>query len=77
MMMVHDEPARTSQLKTHHSKLDTRKMRVDELRAELSARQLDTKGLKAQLVSRLSEALEDEKVNKEEQQSFINRIILK
>ena len=47
---------------THYSKLDLKKMRVDELRAELEARNLDTKGLKQQLIVRLREALEDEQV---------------
>lgn len=39
------------------SKLD--KMKVVELRAELAARGLDTKGVKAVLVDRLKQALED------------------
>ncbi len=37
-------------------------MRVDELRNELEARNLDTKGLKNQLLARLKDALEIEKV---------------
>ena len=48
---------------THHSKLDLKKMRVDELREELAARNLDTKGLKPQLLARLKEAIEAEQVN--------------
>ena len=48
---------------THHSKLDVRKMRVDELRTELMARDLDTRGLKGQLIQRLKEALDLEKVS--------------
>jgi heterogeneous nuclear ribonucleoprotein U-like protein 1 len=47
---------------THYSKLDLKKMKVDELKAELLARNLDTKGLKAQLLNRLKEAIESEKV---------------
>ena len=47
---------------THYSKLDLKKMKVDELRNELLARNLDTKGLKAQLTTRLSKALQKEKV---------------
>jgi len=47
---------------THYSKLDLKKLRVDDLRAELLARNLDTKGLKAQLLARLKEAVEIEKV---------------
>jgi hypothetical protein len=48
---------------THHSKLDLKKMKVDELRAELAARNLDTKGLKPQLLARLKDAINLEKVN--------------
>jgi hypothetical protein len=48
---------------THFSKLDLKKMRVDELRTELEARSLDTKGLKNQLLARLKDALEIEKVS--------------
>lgn len=47
---------------THHSKLDIKKMRVDELRTELMARDLDTRGLKNQLMVRLKEAIDNEKV---------------
>ena len=47
---------------THYSKLDLKQMKVDELRNELLARNLDTKGLKAQLTTRLSKALQKEKV---------------
>lgn len=49
---------------THYSKLDLKKMKVDELRSELTARNLDSKGLKQQLVNRLKDALEAEKVRK-------------
>lgn len=48
---------------THYSKLDVKKMKVDELRTELMARDLDTRGLKNQLISRLKDALDNEKVN--------------
>lgn len=48
---------------THYSKLDVKKMKVDELRTELMARDLDTRGLKNQLISRLKDALDSEKVN--------------
>lgn len=47
---------------THYSKLDVKKMKVDELRNELEARGLDTKGLKAQLSVRLTKAIQKEKV---------------
>lgn len=42
---------------------DPAKLKVTELRAELQARGLDTKGLKNVLVERLREALEDEQVD--------------
>lgn len=47
---------------THYSKLDVKKMKVDELRTELMARDLDTRGLKGQLINRLKEALDTEQV---------------
>jgi hypothetical protein len=47
---------------THYSKIDLKKIRVDELRAELMARNLEIKGLKAQLLQRLKDALDEEKV---------------
>lgn len=40
--------------------MDPAKMKVVELRAELSSRGLDTKGVKAVLVDRLREALQQE-----------------
>jgi heterogeneous nuclear ribonucleoprotein U-like protein 1 len=42
------------------SSMDPSKLKVVELRAELSSRGLDTKGNKAVLVDRLKEALERE-----------------
>ena len=41
---------------------DVAKLKVADLRAELSARGLDTKGLKAELVARLTAALESGEV---------------
>ncbi|KAL7058158.1 hypothetical protein AAHC03_016653 [Spirometra sp. Aus1] len=46
---------------THYSKLDVNVMKVTELRAELAARKLDIKGVKANLLARLQTALEEEK----------------
>lgn len=44
--------------------MDPAKLKVAELRTELAARGLDTKGVKAVLVERLKEALEKEAENK-------------
>lgn len=57
-----DTDAHVNAEPTHHSKLDLKKMRVDELRMELAARKLDTTGLKAQLLNRLKAVIEAEKV---------------
>ncbi|VDL85677.1 unnamed protein product [Schistocephalus solidus] len=46
---------------THYSKLDVNTMKVTDLRAELAARNLDIKGVKANLLARLQTALEEEK----------------
>ncbi|XP_021950634.1 uncharacterized protein LOC110847903 isoform X2 [Folsomia candida] len=46
---------------THHSLLDLNCMTVAKLKEELALRNLNTKGLKAQLTSRLQEAIESEK----------------
>jgi len=42
--------------------MDLKKLKVDELRTELMARDLDTRGLKGRLIVRLQEALDAEKV---------------
>ncbi|XP_041970435.1 cell division cycle and apoptosis regulator protein 1-like [Aricia agestis] len=53
---------------THYSKLDMRTIKVDQLRHELRARNVSCKGLRAQLVSRLSKLIkaEEEKESKSE-----------
>ncbi|XP_078579525.1 cell division cycle and apoptosis regulator protein 1-like isoform X2 [Branchiostoma floridae x Branchiostoma japonicum] len=52
---------------THHTELDPKTMKVNELRAELEARGLNSKGLKSQLIARLTKALKME-VEKEEEE---------
>lgn len=54
---------------THYSKLDANSLKVNELRNELAARKLDTKGLKVNLVSRLQAALDEEKKADEPEES--------
>ena len=51
-------------LKTHWSEMEVKKMKVDELRTELMARDMDTRGLKSKLIIRLQDALDAEKVMK-------------
>ncbi|XP_073942945.1 cell division cycle and apoptosis regulator protein 1-like isoform X2 [Choristoneura fumiferana] len=45
---------------THYSKIDLRTIKVDQLRQELRARNVSCKGLRAQLVSRLSKLIKQE-----------------
>ncbi|XP_047022062.1 cell division cycle and apoptosis regulator protein 1-like [Helicoverpa zea] len=45
---------------THYSKIDLRSIKVEQLRQELRARNVSCKGLRAQLVSRLSKILKTE-----------------
>ncbi|XP_065333777.1 cell division cycle and apoptosis regulator protein 1-like isoform X4 [Cloeon dipterum] len=45
---------------THFSELDVKVMKVSEMRLELEARTLNSKGLKSQLVARLTKALKTE-----------------
>ncbi|XP_063619389.1 cell division cycle and apoptosis regulator protein 1-like [Cydia splendana] len=45
---------------THYSKIDLRTIKVDQLRQELRARNVSCKGLRAQLVSRLSKLVKQE-----------------
>ncbi|VDM46214.1 unnamed protein product [Toxocara canis] len=50
---------------THWSKLDVKTMKVAELRQELMARDLETKGVKSVLCVRLQTALDEEKAKEE------------
>ncbi|CAH8610136.1 unnamed protein product [Schistosoma intercalatum] len=56
-----ESSARSDMEPTHYSKLDVNTLKVSDLRNELAARKLDTKGLKVNLVARLQSALDEEK----------------
>ncbi|XP_067008402.2 cell division cycle and apoptosis regulator protein 1 isoform X2 [Anabrus simplex] len=53
---------------THYSELDPKGMKVSELRQELEARTLSPKGLKSQLIARLTKAIKTEAEKAEEQE---------
>lgn len=59
MLLVKPDP-------THYSKLDPKTMNVNELRDELKARNISSKGLKSQLAARLVKALKAEAEKDEE-----------
>nr|CAD7460131.1 unnamed protein product [Timema tahoe] len=52
---------------THYSELDPKIMKVTELRTELEARLLSPKGLKSQLIARLTKTLKTEQDKAEEE----------
>ncbi|XP_033230490.1 cell division cycle and apoptosis regulator protein 1-like isoform X2 [Belonocnema kinseyi] len=56
---------------THYSELDTKSMNVNELRQELVARHLSSKGIKSQLVARLSKAIKSEQAKEEGRQDEV------
>ena len=59
---VNEEKEEDSTEPTSWRLLDIKSMKVNELRTELDARGMNSKGLKAQLVSRLQEAVEKEEL---------------
>ncbi|VDK62312.1 unnamed protein product [Onchocerca ochengi] len=59
---------------THWSKLDIRTMKVAELRQELMARDLETKGVKSVLCSRLQEALDQEKAKDDDKRDKVEAV---
>ncbi|KAM3721102.1 Cell division cycle and apoptosis regulator protein [Dirofilaria immitis] len=59
---------------THWSKLDIRTMKVAELRQELMARDLETKGVKSVLCARLQEALDQEKAKGDDKRDKVEEV---
>ncbi|XP_034944335.1 cell division cycle and apoptosis regulator protein 1-like isoform X2 [Chelonus insularis] len=57
---------------THYSELDPKSMNVNELRQELAARNLSSKGLKSQLFARLMKAIKSEQAKEEGRQDEID-----
>ncbi|VDN01647.1 unnamed protein product [Thelazia callipaeda] len=62
---------------THWSKLDIKTMKVAELRQELMARDLETKGIKSVLYARLQEAIDREKAEEEGRENKDDESVLK
>lgn len=54
---------------THHSELDPKTMKIVDLRRELECRSVSSKGLKSQLIARLTKALKTEQEKEEEQEA--------
>ncbi|XP_022315964.2 cell division cycle and apoptosis regulator protein 1-like isoform X3 [Crassostrea virginica] len=54
---------------THHSELDPKTMKIVDLRRELECRSVSSKGLKSQLIARLTKALKTEMEKEEEQEA--------
>ena len=58
---MEEEPVNDNKLEpTHYSQLDAKTKNVNSLRIELRARNISSKGLKSQLVARLTKALKSE-----------------
>jgi len=55
-----EEPINDKLEPTHYSQLDPKNMNVNSLRIELKARNVNSKGLKSQLIARLTKALKTE-----------------
>ncbi|XP_015600550.1 cell division cycle and apoptosis regulator protein 1 [Cephus cinctus] len=56
---------------THYSELDPKSMSVNDLRQELAARNLSSKGLKSQLLARLTKATKSEQAKEEGRQDEV------
>ncbi|GMS95996.1 hypothetical protein PENTCL1PPCAC_18171 [Pristionchus entomophagus] len=57
---------------THYSQLEVKAMKVAELKIELEARGLETKGIKTLLAQRLQEALDKEKAKEEKKEEPVS-----
>ncbi|XP_061175292.1 cell division cycle and apoptosis regulator protein 1-like [Saccostrea echinata] len=55
---------------THYSELDPKTMKIIDLRRELESRSVSSKGLKSQLIARLTKALKSEQEKEEEQEAM-------
>ncbi|XP_062571744.1 cell division cycle and apoptosis regulator protein 1-like isoform X4 [Saccostrea cucullata] len=55
---------------THYSELDPKTMKIVDLRRELESRSVSSKGLKSQLIARLTKALKSEQEKEEEQEAM-------
>lgn len=63
------EVAEENKEPTHHSELDPKTMKIVDLRRELECRSVSSKGLKSQLIARLTKALKTEQEKEEEQEA--------
>ncbi|XP_034186804.1 cell division cycle and apoptosis regulator protein 1 isoform X1 [Osmia lignaria lignaria] len=66
-----EDPVPEKKDPTHYSELDPKSMNVNELRQELAARNLNCKGLKSQLLARLTKAATLEQAKEEGRQDDI------
>ncbi|KOC64001.1 Cell division cycle and apoptosis regulator protein 1 [Habropoda laboriosa] len=66
-----DDPVPEKKDPTHYSELDPKSMNVNELRQELAARNLNCKGLKSQLLARLTKTVTSEQAKEEGRQDDI------
>lgn len=64
-----EENANPEKEPTHFSELDPKTMKIVDLRRELEDRNLSSKGLKSQLIARLTKVLKTEKEEEEEQEN--------
>ncbi|CAK9807317.1 Cell division cycle and apoptosis regulator protein 1 [Anthophora plagiata] len=66
-----DDPVPEKKDPTHYSELDPKSMNVNELRQELAARNLNCKGLKSQLLARLTKTIASEQAKEEGRQDDV------